>query len=125
MSCSWSSVGGFKRVCVPAGISSRTAHAALIAREHRVTVKARSWLVRYRVVLAAFLFSFFFEPSLVGAEGFGPFPVRNFHPIQQLVLNMPGDRAAVVEAGSCWMFDWNLQKPPPCFVTSRLRPARR
>ena len=64
-----------------------------------MTVKARLWLVLYRVVLALFLLSIFFEPGLVGAEGFGPFPVRNFHPIQQLVLNMPGDRAAVLKKG--------------------------
>ena len=29
------------------------------------------------------------HPSKTSAEGFGPFPVRNFHPLQQLVLNMP------------------------------------
>jgi hypothetical protein len=34
------------------------------------------------------------------AEGFGPFPVRNFNPFQQLVLNMPGDRAAVLSRGT-------------------------
>ncbi len=34
------------------------------------------------------------------AEGFGPFPVRNFQPFQQLVLNLPGDRAAVVKPGT-------------------------
>jgi hypothetical protein len=39
-------------------------------------------------------------PTLAAAEGFGPFPVRNFQPIQQLVLNMPGDRAAVLKPGS-------------------------
>ena len=39
------------------------------------------------------------HPSPVHAEGFGPFPVRNFQPIQQLVLNMPGDRAAVLKQG--------------------------
>ncbi|MGH7148654.1 MAG: hypothetical protein ACREIJ_12260, partial [Nitrospiraceae bacterium] len=38
-------------------------------------------------------------PSPVKAEGFGPFPVRNFQPIQQLVLSMPGDRAAVLKQG--------------------------
>jgi Protein of unknown function (DUF3187) len=64
-----------------------------------VAVKAPLWSVRYRVVLASLLLSIFFEPALVGAEGFGPFPVRNFHPIQQLVLNMPGDRAAVLKQG--------------------------
>jgi len=39
------------------------------------------------------------QPVPVNAEGFGPFPVRNFQPIQQLVLNMPGDRAAVLKKG--------------------------
>lgn len=29
-------------------------------------------------------------------NGFGPFPVRNFQPIQLLVLGIPGDRAAVI-----------------------------
>ena len=53
----------------------------------------------YRVVLAALLFSLSFQPALVCAEGFGPFPVRNFQPIQQLVLSMPGDRAAVLKQG--------------------------
>lgn len=40
------------------------------------------------------------HPSKTWAEGFGPFPVRNFHPLQQLVLNMPGDRAAVLKQGT-------------------------
>jgi len=39
-------------------------------------------------------------PSASFSEGFGPFPVRNFHPLQQLVLNLPGDRAAVLKKGS-------------------------
>ena len=39
------------------------------------------------------------QSSPVHAEGFGPFPVRNFQPIQQLVLSMPGDRAAVLKKG--------------------------
>lgn len=34
------------------------------------------------------------------AEGFGPFPVRNFQPIQMLVLGMPGDRATVLRQGT-------------------------
>ena len=38
-------------------------------------------------------------PSLGFTEGFGPFPVRNFNPLQQLVLNMPGDRATVLTKG--------------------------
>jgi hypothetical protein len=40
------------------------------------------------------------RPSAASADGFGPFPVRNFNPLQQLVLNMPGDRAAVLDAGA-------------------------
>lgn len=32
-------------------------------------------------------------------EGSGPFPVRNFQPIQLLFLGMPGDRAAVIKKG--------------------------
>jgi uncharacterized protein DUF3187 len=40
------------------------------------------------------------HPSHTSAEGFGPFPVRNFNPLQQLVLNMPGDRAAVLREGT-------------------------
>ena len=40
------------------------------------------------------------KPRLVLAEGFGPFPVRNFQPLHQLVLGMPGDRAAVLKPGA-------------------------
>jgi hypothetical protein len=36
----------------------------------------------------------------VWAEGFGPFPVRNFQPLHQLVLGMPGDRASVLKPGA-------------------------
>ena len=54
----------------------------------------------YRVVFAAFFLSIFLKPALVRAEGFGPFPVRNFQPFQQLVLSLPGDRAAVVKPGT-------------------------
>lgn len=46
------------------------------------------------------------QPSPVQAEGFGPFPVRNFQPIQQLVLSMPGDRAAVLKKG---VLDFRLE----------------
>jgi hypothetical protein len=63
-------------------------------------VKVRLWSVVYRVVFAALLLSFFLQPALVGAEGFGPFPVRNFQAFQQLVLSLPGDRAAVVKPGT-------------------------
>ena len=62
-------------------------------------MKVRPWSVVYRVVFAALLVPIFFPPALVWAEGFGPFPVRNFQPIQQLVLSMPGDRAAVLKKG--------------------------
>jgi hypothetical protein len=62
-------------------------------------VKVRLWSVVYRVVFAALLVPLFPPPALVWAEGFGPFPVRNFQPIQQLVLSMPGDRAAVLKKG--------------------------
>lgn len=40
------------------------------------------------------------RPEWAGADGFGPLPVRNFQPFQQLVLNLPGDRAAVLKPGA-------------------------
>ena len=52
-----------------------------------------------RIILVALLVFLSFQPVSVWAEGFGPFPVRNFQPIQQLVLSMPGDRAAVLKQG--------------------------
>jgi hypothetical protein len=45
-------------------------------------------------------------PLLVNAEGFGPFPVRNFQALDQLVLAMPGERAAVLRKGD---FDIRLE----------------
>jgi len=57
-------------------------------------------MISYRVVLAALLGSFSIQPASVKAEGFGPFPVRNFQPFQQLVLSLPGDRATVVKPGT-------------------------
>lgn len=45
-------------------------------------------------------------PLTVGAEGFGPFPVRNFQALDQLVLAMPGERAAVLKKGD---FDVRLE----------------
>jgi len=77
------------------GGGTRTVPDDLGARE---IVNVRLLMV-HRVVLVAFLLSFVFEPASVWAEGFGPFPVRNFHPIQQLVSNMPGDRATVLKQG--------------------------
>jgi hypothetical protein len=69
-------------------------------------VKVRLRLVVYRVALAALLLAIFSQPALVRAEGFGPFPVRNFQPMQQLVLSMPGDRAAVLKKG---VLDFRLE----------------
>ncbi|NOS80266.1 MAG: DUF3187 family protein [Nitrospira sp.] len=60
----------------------------------------------YRFLLAALLVFFAFQPPLVLADGFGPFPVRNFQPIHQLVLSMPGDRAAVLKQG---VLDFRLE----------------
>lgn len=57
-------------------------------------------MIFYRVVLAALLVSLSFQPTPVKAEGFGPFPVRNFQAFQQLVLSLPGDRATVVKPGT-------------------------
>lgn len=45
-------------------------------------------------------------PLPAGAEGFGPFPVRNFQALDQLVLAMPGERAAVLRKGD---FDIRLE----------------
>jgi len=53
-----------------------------------------------RVLLAGLFVFVCVQPLQVKAEGFGPFPVRNFQPFQQLVLTVPGDRAAVVKPGT-------------------------
>ena len=45
-------------------------------------------------------------PFSAGAEAFGPFPVRNFQALDQLVLAMPGERAAVLKKGD---FDVRLE----------------
>jgi hypothetical protein len=57
-------------------------------------------MIFYRVVFAALLVFLSVQPTPVKAEGFGPFPVRNFQPFQQLVLSLPGDRATVVKPGT-------------------------
>ncbi len=57
-------------------------------------------LPRRRLALTALVLLCCAFPSRASAEGFGPFPVRNFHPLQQLVLSMPGDRAAVLRKGT-------------------------
>ena len=58
-------------------------------------------------------------PSLVRGEGFGPFPVRNFNPLQQLVLNMPGDRATVITKGG---LDVRLELAETAEVYSQMSP---
>jgi hypothetical protein len=63
-------------------------------------VRVRLWPVLYRIIAPALLLSIFSQPVPVGAEGFGPFPVRNFQAFQQMVLSLPGDRAAVVKPGT-------------------------
>lgn len=83
------------RLRVDRGGGTRTVPDELGAEEF-VNVRL---LTAHRIVLAALLLFFVFERAIVWAEGFGPFPVRNFHPIQQLALNMPGDRAAVLKKG--------------------------
>lgn len=60
------------------------------------------------------------HPSPVFAEGFGPFPVRNFNPLQQLVLNMPGDRAAVLSPGT---LDVRLELAETAAVYSQITPT--
>lgn len=45
-------------------------------------------------------------PLSLRAEGFGPFPVRNFQALDQLVLALPGDRATVLREGD---FDVRLE----------------
>lgn len=39
-------------------------------------------------------------PSSAHADGFGPFPVRNFQALNLLVLAMPGERASVLKKGT-------------------------
>ena len=63
-------------------------------------VRVRLSLVIHRVVFLALILPIFSQPVPVGAEGFGPFPVRNFQAFQQMVLSLPGDRAAVVKPGT-------------------------
>lgn len=63
-------------------------------------MRVRLSLVVYRVVFLALILAIFSQPVPVGAEGFGPFPVRNFQAFQQMVLSLPGDRAAVVKPGT-------------------------
>ena len=70
--------------------------------------------------LVAFTTTLCLYPSHAPAEGFGPFPVRNFNPLQQLVLNMPADRAAVLSRGT---FDVRLELAETAAVYSELTPT--
>ena len=54
--------------------------------------------LRWTLYLSGFVL-LFGMPCLLQAEGFGPFPVRNFQALDQLVLGMPGERAAVLRKG--------------------------
>jgi hypothetical protein len=60
------------------------------------------------------------HPVQARPEGFGPFPVRNFNPLQQLVLNMPADRAAVLSRGT---FDVRLELAETAAVYSQQTPT--
>ncbi len=51
-------------------------------------------------ILLAVSLSVLMWPALVCADGFGPFPVRNFQALNLLVLAMPGERASVVNKGT-------------------------
>ena len=55
---------------------------------------------RTRKILLAVSFSLLVWPALVRADGFGPFPVRNFQALNLLVLAMPGERASVLKKGT-------------------------
>ena len=45
-------------------------------------------------------------PPAAGADGAGPFPVRNFQALNLLVMAMPGERAEVIRKGA---FDFRLE----------------
>lgn len=60
-----------------------------------------SWgRIVFAVLFASIALTGGMSPRLALAEGFGPFPVRNFQPVHQLVLGMPGDRATVLKPGA-------------------------
>lgn len=70
------------------------------SRTDRQVFLRRAQISRSVFLLAVILVAAGTVPWSVWAEGFGPYPVRNFNPFQQLVLNMPGDRAAVLRQGT-------------------------
>ncbi|HSB46142.1 MAG TPA: DUF3187 family protein [Nitrospira sp.] len=57
--------------------------------------------------------------SVAWAEGFGPFPVRNFQAFQQLVLNLPGDRASVLKQGT---LDLRLELAETASIYNEIQP---
>lgn len=57
-------------------------------------------MTRYPPLLAMVLSLATGASICAAADGFGPFPTRNFQPIHQLVLGLPGDRAAVLKPGA-------------------------
>ena len=59
----------------------------------RPLVQTVRWVAALVILLAAL-------EAEAGADGFGPFPARNFQPFQLLFLGMFGDRAAVVGKGA-------------------------
>jgi len=71
-------------------------------------------------MLVALAAAVFLYPRQAPAEGFGPFPVRNFNPLQQLVLNMAADRAAVLSPGT---LDVRLELAETSAVYSQTMPT--
>jgi hypothetical protein len=58
----------------------------------------RGWRLLFPVFLAGLLV--LISHPEAHADGFGPFSVRNFQPIQLMVLGMPGERASVIPNGA-------------------------
>jgi Protein of unknown function (DUF3187) len=72
----------------------------LTSRTDRPFQRIMGWAIGRALLAGLLLFFACLHPSPAKAEGFGPFPVRNFQPLHQLVLSMPGDRAAVLKKGT-------------------------
>ncbi len=64
-------------------------------REKSPPVQLIGWLVYLLPAMGCWIW-----PGMSFADGFGPFPVRNFQPTQLLFLGMPGDRATVLKRGT-------------------------
>ena len=62
-------------------------------------------------------------PPVAGADGAGPFPVRNFQALNLLVMAMPGERAEVIRKGA---FDFRLELAETANIArDETDPARR